>query len=634
MIPESISTSSTATAGEKRVFKILRDALQPDEEFIVWYEPKALNRYTDFIIWSQDTGLLVIEVKDWSVYQISSATPQHFKGTFYSPNEKEEHNPLIQAREVANLLKGQLQKIPSFINADGTHKNQMKFPIGHCVIFANITRQQAESRGLLNNQILGVNQALFSNDLEFDTDDHQKCKEFSSKLRQTFTVKFHFNPLEYNDLKSLRFAIFPEVRVNIGQIRGKLRTAKDEDLLKTLDLRQEQTAKGMGEGHRILKGVAGSGKSLVLACRAKYLRQLHPDWNILVVCYNISLRQYLKQMIKLSGTNGTDENIPVRHFHGLVKELTNANLSILNGESNEDYDKRIGDILKGQIALGKVKKDSYQAILVDEGQDFTTEWVQGLTQLLDEQTDSMLFCFDPAQNVFGRKRPNWKTAGMKVQGKKPTELRQSYRNTIEILLTATKFAKMEVPIPTDGDDSIDQTLFPEIATNRHGEFPRMIQKSFAEEEISYIVTEIENLIENEGLLFSDIGVLLASDIDKNFPNLFETAFVNKFGSNKLYWATRDRDSKINLDVFSPTTKLLTVESSKGLEFRAVFFVGVDAMPRASRDEEAERKLVYVGMTRAQDILYILHKSKKGFAVEIEKAILQTKEEASKNTSPA
>src|SRR5690606_14774208 len=150
------------------------------------------------------------------------------------------------------------------------------------VVFTNISRKQAEEKGLLvNNQILGDNQTIFSDDLSFDIDNKDECRNFISKLKQTFTVKYYFDPLSYNDLKSLRFAIFPEVRVNVSKIR-KLRTEKDEELLKTLDLEQEKTAKSLGEGHRILKGVAGSGKTLVLACRVKYLKQIHPDWKILI----------------------------------------------------------------------------------------------------------------------------------------------------------------------------------------------------------------------------------------------------------------------------------------------------------------------------------------------------------------
>lgn len=621
MIPESISTNSMATPGEKRVFKLLREALLPDEDYIVWYEPKPLDRFTDFVVWSQYDGLMVVEVKDWRISQIKHTNPQQFKGTFYGNVETNEMNPLRQARDVANQLKTQLSKIPSFIHPEGELKNKLKFPIGHSVIFTNITRNQAQTRGMLNNQILGENQALFNDDLNFDPDDKTERRDFIAKIKQAFTVKFGFDPLNYGDIKALRYALFPEVRVNVSQIR-KLRTAKDEEMLKTLDLSQEQTAKSLGEGHRILKGVAGSGKSLVLACRAKYLRQLHPDWRLLVVCYNISLRQYLKELIRISGHKHAEENIDIYHFHGLVKELTNANLSRVNAEKNDDYDKRVGEILKGRIAMGTVNKGIYNAILVDEGQDFTTEWVQGLSSLLNENSDSFLFCYDPAQNVFGRKKPNWKTAGLKVQGKKPTELKKSYRNTIEILDVATRFSKMKkVVLSYDNEDAIDNVLFPELAIDRHGSLPILQQSNSSEEQIHYILNDINDKISSKEVVWSDIGVIVATaDTNKELQSSFEREFINKFGSDKLYWATRDRNAKINLDIFSPTVKLLTVESSKGLEFRIVFFLGVDNMPRIGREEDSERKLVYVGMTRAQDLLYILFRNRNNFINEIEDAV--------------
>lgn len=615
MIPDSISSNSEATNGEKKVFRILQDALIPDEDYLVWYEPKVIDRYTDFLLFSQKFGLLVMEVKDWVLSNINEFNPQLFKGTFHGAT-KEVLNPLAQARDVSNKIKGYLSKIPSLINPEGEHKNKIKFPIGYCVIFTNISRKQAEEKGLLvNNQILGDNQTIFSDDLTFDTDSRDECREFISKLKQTFTVKFYFDPLSYNDLKSLRFAIFPEVRVNVSKIR-KLRNEKDEELLKTLDLEQEKTAKSLGEGHRILKGVAGSGKTLVLACRVKYLKQIHPKWKILIVCYNISLRQYLRKLIDVSGENNkTNSGIDVFHFHGLVKELTGANLSKLQAESEEEYDSRIGTILKGRLAEGFVKKGIYDAIFVDEGQDFATEWMQGLSQLLNENSDSLLFCYDPAQNVFGRRKPNWKTAGFKVQGKKPTELKKSYRNTVEILQVATTFSKMEAQVLQKTDDLLDSTLFPEIATNRHGDVP--ILKSFINDSelISFILTEIESYINSKECSFADIGILYTDW--KLFPELFISLFSQKFGSDKLYWVTRDRDSKLNLDVSSPSAKLLTIESCKGLEFRVVFLVGLEDMPKLDRSEDSQRSLAYVGMTRAQDVLYITSKSKSGYVLEIE-----------------
>ncbi len=53
-----------------------------------------------------------------------------------------------------------------------------------------------------------------------------------------------------------------------------------------------------------------------------------------------------------------------------------------------------------------------------------------------------------------------------------------------------------------------------------------------------------------------------------------------------------------------------------MEFRVVFLIGLDLLPRAERKESNERSLVYVGLTRAQDALYILGAANAGFLKEI------------------
>ena len=40
---------------------------------------------------------------------------------------------------------------------------------------------------------------------------------------------------------------------------------------RVMDLQQEQLARSMGEGHRVIHGVAGSGKTMILGYRAQYL---------------------------------------------------------------------------------------------------------------------------------------------------------------------------------------------------------------------------------------------------------------------------------------------------------------------------------------------------------------------------
>ena len=94
------------------------------------------------------------------------------------------------------------------------------------------------------------------------------------------------------------------------------------------------------------------------------------------------------------------------------------------------------------------------------------------------------------------------------------------------------------------------------------------------------------------------------------------AFAERFGEDKLYWVAECRNAKAALDLSSESVKLSTVESAKGIEFRVVFIVGMEMLPRKDRDEASERRLAYVGLTRAQDALYVLGNENKGFFAEI------------------
>ena len=624
LIPQSIQQLKSASSGERKVYQLLEYVFQ-SENAIIWHEPKALNRYTDFIIWLPEHGLLVVEVKDWSKDRFETLNPETFTGRFYNKNDHKivaVKNPESQVRKCMLSILNEFKKSAIFLQTGGAYQGNVKFPISSCVIYTELKQEEADSIGLTLPSISTAHKTIFKDDLRFVAEN----KTFRQKLIQAFKdVAFPFEKLSYAEEKFLRYMIFPEIRVN--EFTQDELFSVEPQAVKALDLSQESIAKNIGDGHRILKGVAGSGKTLVLACRAKYLKTIYPDYKILVVCYNNSLCNHLSQMFG----DDFNEKIEVRNFHSLVKSVTNAKLFMLNNEKQADYNSRVGDILNDYLALDNVaESDKYDAILIDEGQDFAQEWIIGLSKLVKAETNHILFCYDPAQNIFNRKKPSWRSVGLQVQGKKPVELLKCYRNTKEILDIAKEFLNPKLLDSLQNHDEYDRVLDPDTGECKTGEYPSIYHENDVRHLADLIARKIRQLIKSS-VLASDIAVLQAKSAQYD---IFITELKEKIA---LYCPDVELDlifsstDKKALNLQKNSIKIMNVESSKGLEFPHVFFIGLDYMPRIgeNRDIDSERKLAYVGMTRAQNKLFILGCENTGFLSDIkeiqQRATIQSSE---------
>jgi len=72
------------------------------------------------------------------------------------------------------------------------------------------------------------------------------------------------------------------------------------DIIKIMDIQQEQLARSIGGGHRVIHGVAGSGKTLILLMRCQYLAE-QSDKPVLVLCYNRVLADKLRTAVADKG---------------------------------------------------------------------------------------------------------------------------------------------------------------------------------------------------------------------------------------------------------------------------------------------------------------------------------------------
>ena len=105
--------------------------------------------------------------------------------------------------------------------------------------------------------------------------------------------------LSLPQIDRIRWHLFPEVRIRLqddlfGDDNGSDNSAATElvaeipDIIRIMDVQQEQLARSLGSGHRVIHGVAGSGKTLILGYRAELLAATSSN-PTLILCYNISL---------------------------------------------------------------------------------------------------------------------------------------------------------------------------------------------------------------------------------------------------------------------------------------------------------------------------------------------------------
>lgn len=90
-----------------------------------------------------------------------------------------------------------------------------------------------------------------------------------------------------------------------------------------------------------------------------------------------------------------------------------------------------------------------------------------------------------------------------------------------------------------------------------------------------------------------------------------------------YWITENDGSKRSFQKEDGKIKISTIDSSKGLDFQAVFIVNVDSMPfPLEEDKEREVSLFYIGMTRAKEYLCLSYSGESEFTHYLDRILLE------------
>lgn len=573
-----------ANAGERLVLHQLKRSLSDD--YMVWHDvplgPKA--RQPDFVVLSPRQGILILEVKHWKRSTLSKAN----RDSVELKTERglvTEANPLRQARDYAMELVDLMARDPLLVHADGPFKGKLLFPYGWGAVFSGLADKDVAE--LEFHSLFPKNQVLMRDDLDEAVDE----ATFQSKLWGMFTVSYpHTLSLPQRD--RVRWHLFPEIRVQHQPSlleEGEASPALTlPDLMQVMDLQQEQVARTLGEGHRVIHGSAGSGKTMILVFRAQQLAAAaQADRPILVLCFNRTLAQRIEGQLRL---RGVDERVVVRTFHSWCQDMVRAyQLEVPKGLTGSAYFEALAETVNRSVATGLVPAGQYTALLIDEAHDFEDAWLQMAARMVTPATNSLLVLYDDAQSIYQKKRRkfNFSSVGIQAQGR-TSVLKLNYRNTAEVLALAMHCAQSLLSDRAETEDAV-QSVLPATA-GRSGPVPVLMLARNAREEAELVAERIEQALA-AGRTLDEVAVLFR--IKRHMDDVAAALRRRRIAVQSM----NDPQFKA-FDWSKPSVKLLTLHSAKGLEFPLVVVAALDAMPFKDEVIEEEVRLLYVGMTRA------------------------------------
>ncbi|HFP4644752.1 TPA: UvrD-helicase domain-containing protein, partial [Escherichia coli] len=526
------------TAGEKRVASRLEAFMS--NECLVWYDIPVgrKNRHPDFVIIDPENGLVFLEVKDWTVHTLHQVNHEQ---VILETNGilKSEINPLLQVRRYACDTVNALPADSRLRQNDGQYKGRLNLAWAYGVVFTRITRQQLKA--LAGNDENAVERIFPSAQTICQDDMTQSVLPdiFRQKIAGMFTMGFRTRVTpQVRDI--LRAHLFPEM------------TVRQHSQIKIMDIQQEILARNIGDGHRVIHGVAGSGKTMILLFRCLYLAETTPG-KILVLCYNITLASYLRECIE---SRGLKSRVTVFHFHSWCASMIKRH-GIQVTAGGKDYPEKCFSALEDAVNSGTITDTGYDAVLVDEGHDFESRWLALIARLFDNASRSLLLMYDDAQSIYRRERAlsfSLASVGIQAQGR-TSVLPVNYRNTKRILHFAYAFSREYFEKHQNREIPFVQPQ----AGGEEGTEPEILRCASESDEAVQVVGWLEKRYTLCGH-WSDMAVLCPAEFSvKHLKEVMTQRGIP-------YATCFDSEGKKKYSRRKDVVHLLTYQSSKGLEF--------------------------------------------------------------------
>lgn len=476
-------------------------------------------------------------------------------------------SPVNQSRIQVTTVKNRLDKAMN--NSDKLKNTEKKLHFNNIIAFPNITREEfinlAKTTLGARKDYIEAKNFIFKEEINACINSNDVACLISNALIHPPYKSNYINKPEMNFIRT-----WISSKIHIGR-------PKPNDIVSLLDEQQGKAVMYYPDRNLLIRGVAGSGKSVIIYKRAVFLARRNSikkidmtvdsdfvEKKVLLLTANASYYAYVKSILEEE-----------------LKELDNLSISLMN------------DL--------RYTNNSYDYILVDEGQDFKDLDLKTISNCINEG-GHITIAADGAQNVYDQ-NVNFASHGIKFRSEDIYFLDKNYRNTEEIAEFSTRYLlDNEIEISDETDPQKTNYI---VSAKRHllkGKIPYINKLGSIDDEVQYIKEKVNDLI-YKGSRANEICVILFSlNSDVGNYGLVKEKLKEYFKNNQLN-ILDDYASKKTFDPASDQILVATPQSVKGLEYKHVI---VSLSIENQHKSEKEKKKIYVALTRATESLTLTY----------------------------
>lgn len=497
-IVENYNPRDSRTDGEKYLLELLRTNSNFDG-WKVFEQPHINSLKPDFVLLNPNKGVIIIEVKDWRLESNRYVDGGKIIG---DNGELFDVNPITQVEGYKEcLFRMSWKNNEVFIE---NFPNDSYGYIETVVFFYGANRKEVI-------RFCGENN--YTRIWTLEETEYIKKNELLNKKSYIYTYALTKEKSKYCKNQALK-SIVDELNAFMAcsdygfEMRQAISLSKEQN--KIAELKPGSI--------RRLKGVAGSGKSLILAEKA--VRALKEGKEVIIVTFNITLRHYLRDLCSAQFSDGDKDerkrlrsNLSIVYFHEFLRILFTAleiKLPRCTNQKNNaiDFTQAWINIINNNIdKLQFFKK--YDYILIDEGQDFKGEWVRFLKQFYTGKGE-LLIAYDDAQDIYSHgtwiENPDEiKNIGFRGQVSKLNFTRRLPPEIVEKieLIRDDLSIKGDKILISDEKNIITTSFFVKMTWKN-------AQVTFLNNKINQIVAVVNDLIGN-GNVYEDITILTTNE---------------------------------------------------------------------------------------------------------------------------